>query len=238
MFYSLYIAAFVVIFSIFFGIQSSVYIFGPIILLWIFYKVWVRYIKLNYVLNKGYTLLELIPSEDLTGRSIELFLSTLNSPIEDISFFEKYWKGKVVDHISIEVVSDNKGIHFYIRTYDMEDIKNRLRSFSLNSKLVEVDDYSRNLSGKGIGVEFSESAPLNHLKDVLKKGDTTWSQFTLKSRNDGCFDCGIRVIYFPNEAKSSYNKKLVSSYQDRDYFLNDNNGFKISPKELSQIFKI
>lgn len=238
MFNVFYITAFVVIFIIFFGIKSALYFFVPLFLAVYFYNLWTRYTRLNFLSNRGYVLLELVPAKDLTKRSIELFLGTINSPKKKIGVVETYWKGVMDEQISIEILSDNSELHFYIRTSNPEHIQEKLAAYSPNSKLLEVSDYSQKVVSGGIGVEFRNNLPIGNTSDLLTKGDVTWSQFILKPDSEESFACGVRVIYFPKDAQKFYNKKLVKSYRDRDYFLNNKSGFRVTPLELAELFDI
>lgn len=235
MFYLFYIAAFVAIFVIYFGAELAVYVFIPLILLYLFINEWKRYSKLNFLLRKESTLLELVPGSTLTTRDIELLLRTLHAPKKNVSFFEKNIKGIIDDPISIEIINHKGHTHFYIRTTDPEDVKEKLRGYSPESKLISVDDYSRKIPKRGVAVEFKNYP--QSMSDLLTRGDTTWSQFILRPKGD-LFECGIRVIYFPQDSKQIYNRKLFSSYKDRDYFVQHNEGFRISPEELALLFKL
>ncbi len=234
MLFIFYVAAFVVIFIIFFGVQSALYVFVPIFLLWYFVKVWFDYKRLDF-LSRGYVLLEMVPSSDLTRRDIELFLSTLHRMKKNITHFEQYVQGAVNEPFSIEVVSGIAGTRCYIRTTDPEYVKERLASYSPQSVLREVEDYSHEVPRGVVAAEFLESFPAGRLSDLLTKGGTTWSQFTLHPSKDMCFNCSVRMVHVPEKIGNSYNKKVAESYRDLRC---DHGSFTISPKELSQLFTL
>lgn len=228
-----YLIAFAILFTIFFGVKLLFYILVPVFLIWYFFIIWFRYSKLNYWSRQDSKLFKIILGSDLTARNMELVLSSLYKEDRDIGVFKKYIMGEVKKSHSIEIVSDNNKLSFYIRTLN-PDFASMIKSFAPNAEISEVQDYTYNITDNVESAEFSSNLPFKYLPELLTKGGKTWSQFIVSPTGPGEFECGIRVLYFTNNGRFN----LLNKYKNRDYFVHKKNGFKISARELSNLFII
>lgn len=112
--------------SLFQGFVSSVLnylylllpIWLPIILLSALWNAWVYYIRAKFLVNQEYILLEVkLPKEiKKTPLAMELFLNALNQTIGEATFIHKYIKGSSRPVFSLELVSLEGDVKFFIWT--------------------------------------------------------------------------------------------------------------------------
>jgi hypothetical protein len=94
-------------------------IFLAIILYVLFWPLWVNYVRSDFIANMKYTLLEIkLPKEMLKSPlSMELVLNALHNT-SDGSNFAQFWKGEKRPTYSLELVSVEGVVKFFIRTED------------------------------------------------------------------------------------------------------------------------
>ncbi len=82
------------------------------------YKMWLHYVQANFISGIDWVLLEIIPPREVikSPMSIELFLTNALYHWSEKSGLEKYWQGAVWFWFSLEIVSIEGQVHFYIRT--------------------------------------------------------------------------------------------------------------------------
>jgi hypothetical protein len=134
-------------------IQTVIAIFPVMLavcLFFIFWPVWVKYVRAENFFKEKYTLLEIkLPKETVKSpAAMELFLTALHQTGGEAGWIDKYWYGKVRAWFSLEIVSIEGQVRFFIWT------RSGLRSF-LESSLyaqfpgIEVhemaDDYSKSV---------------------------------------------------------------------------------------------
>jgi len=111
----------------------------------IFLEVWLSMVRRLYVLKIPWKLLEIkIPREILkTPKAMEQVFAAVHSIKGRIRFWDKWWKGKVPNWMSFELVGQAGGVHFYVRT--PEEFRNLVESAIYaqypDAEIVEVDDY-------------------------------------------------------------------------------------------------
>lgn len=121
-------------------------IWGPIFLVVVFAKLWVRYVRLKTLAAKEYVLLEVrLPQEvHRSPRAMELFLHAFHNPGEVGDFIKKYWKGNIVPMASLEIMSNGGEIHFYLRiepAYRLF-IESQLYAQFPDAEIFEAEDYT------------------------------------------------------------------------------------------------
>src|SRR3989338_2138766 len=82
---------------------------------WIF---WVHYIQQDFISGIDFTLLEIIPPRDVlrSPKAMELFITNALYHWSMKGGKEEYWQGAVWFWFSLEIVSLEGQVHFYIRT--------------------------------------------------------------------------------------------------------------------------
>jgi len=91
---------------------------GVIILGWITFKLWVHYIRQDFISGITWSMLEIIPPRDVlrSPRAMELFLSNALYHWSEKGGLETYWQGAVWFWHSLEIASIDGQVHFYVRT--------------------------------------------------------------------------------------------------------------------------
>ena len=109
-------------FSSFFNVANAfniLYIWSP---LWapvmfgsMFISIWMRYIRMEYIMKEGSVLLEIkIPKETMKSPlAMEIFFTSLYQT-GTATYIETYWKGKVRPWFSLELVSIEGRVKFFI----------------------------------------------------------------------------------------------------------------------------
>lgn len=139
--------------SPFFQIVSQVYsifsalafIWGPILAVWIAQKLWLEYVRIDYIhKNYQFVLLEVkLPRTiDKTPVAMELVLQALHQGGNG-NWYERWWLGKVRPWFSLEVVSIEGNVKFLIRTPARfkKLIESHIYAQYPDIEVVEVQDY-------------------------------------------------------------------------------------------------
>jgi len=111
-----FLTALKVLYFIFFGPYWWVYM--PVVGFFILFYVWVKYIRLRYIANIKWVLLEIkIPANLIKSpKSMEQIFIGLHGIQSGGDIIDKYWKGKIQDWFSFEIVGRGGFIHFFVRT--------------------------------------------------------------------------------------------------------------------------
>lgn len=125
---------------------ASWWVVLPLVLLFIFLDFWLMVVRQNYLLKIKWKLLEIrIPREILkTPKAMEQVFAAVHATYSGgIKFWDKWWKGKVEDWMSFELVGNAGKVHFYIRV--AEPFRNLLESAIYaqypDVEIVEAEDY-------------------------------------------------------------------------------------------------
>src|SRR3989338_1056117 len=91
---------------------------GAIVLGWIAWKVWVHYVQQDFISGIEFVLLEIIPPRDVerSPMAMELFITNALYQFSFKGGKEEFWQGAVWFWFSLELVSIDGQVHFYIRT--------------------------------------------------------------------------------------------------------------------------
>ena len=96
----------------------TAFAWGPILSIWLAQKLWLAYVRADYVRkNFDFILLE-IKLPRVIGKTpvaMELVLQALYQP-DKTNWHERWWKGEVVPWFSLELVSIEGAVKFLIRT--------------------------------------------------------------------------------------------------------------------------
>lgn len=123
-------------------------ILAAIVLGILFWENWMRYVQMSFFLSLKYTLLELKLPRD-TFKS-PLAMETVFTAIHntaDGSWYSQIWNGEVRPWYSLEIVSVEGQVKFYIWTEDRRksNLKSALYSQYPGIEIHEVDDYSKDV---------------------------------------------------------------------------------------------
>lgn len=138
---------------------------GPFVLGWLAWKAWITYRRAEWVANMDWVMLEIkVPKEvNKTPLAMEVALSAFHQTSKG-KWWDWYWKGRVMDFFSLELVSIEGSVHFFVRTARV--YKNTIEAAFYaqypNIEIHEVPDYTRYIDYRGkegpwdlFGVEYA-----------------------------------------------------------------------------------
>lgn len=118
----------------------------PAILFLIFWNLWVTYVQAEVIKNETYTLLEIrLPREiSKSPLAMETVLAGMHIGIGETTFINRYWEGKTRPWFSLEIVSIEGEVHFFIwtRTFLKELVKSQIYAQYPTVEIYEVEDYA------------------------------------------------------------------------------------------------
>ena len=143
---------------------------GTIFLGWVAWKFWLHYVQQDFISGIDWVLLEIIPPRDVlrSPQAMELFITNALYHWSEKGGKEEYWQGAVWFWFSLEIVSIDGQVHFFIRT------PSRIKSLietqmyaqypQAQVKVVEdytlaVDEISKKSAWNGWGCEFKLIKP-------------------------------------------------------------------------------
>src|SRR3989344_1644701 len=88
----------------------------PLALLSILWELWLRYIRALFFAKQEYILLEIKLPRELfkSPQAMEFFVAGLYTMFGEANWYEKYWNGSVRAWFSLEIVSIDGQVHFFI----------------------------------------------------------------------------------------------------------------------------
>ena len=109
-------------------LAASWWIVLPFVLWLIFLEFWLIVVRRAYIQKISWKLLEVkIPREILkTPKAMEQIFAAVHATYAEIKIFDKWWKGKVADWLSFELVGSAGRVHFYVRV--AEQFRNLVES--------------------------------------------------------------------------------------------------------------
>ncbi|MCX6731435.1 MAG: hypothetical protein NTX55_00360 [Candidatus Parcubacteria bacterium] len=139
----------------------------PVVLILVFWKLWIYYIRASYISRIEWILLEIkLPREITKGpQAMEAALTPFHQP-RDGNFVEKYWKGLLRGWFSLEIVSIGGEIHFFVYTqrFYKNLVEAQIYAQYPDVEITEVGDYTK-FFGEGFekdwkfwGTEFKLTA--------------------------------------------------------------------------------
>ena len=118
----------------------------PVILAVIFWDMWVHYVRNHYFANLKYSLLEIkLPLEiNKNPHAMELIMDSFWQIGGETTFFDRYWTGKTRPYYSLELVSIEGNVHFFVWTRSSEKdlLESRIYSQYPGVEIYEVPDYT------------------------------------------------------------------------------------------------
>ncbi len=130
----------------------------PFVLGWLFLNIWLRYVRAKWISNIEWTILEIKLPQELfkTPLAMEVVLNALYQSGMGV-WNEWYFKGRVKNWFSLELVSIEGEVHFFIRTNKVfkNTIEAQIYSQYPTAEVYEVPDYTRRVDFKGKEGEWS-----------------------------------------------------------------------------------
>ncbi|MBY0328906.1 hypothetical protein K2Q02_02330 [Patescibacteria group bacterium] len=110
------------------------------------WHLWLSYIQSVFLGNIKWVLLEIKPPKDVfkSPLAMELVLGALFQAGGTSTWFDRYWKGQVRNFFSLEIVSTEGSIRFYIRTSNkfQKLIESQIYAQYPQAEVREVEDYT------------------------------------------------------------------------------------------------
>lgn len=107
---------------------------------------WLHYVEANFISGIEWVLLEIVPPRDVlrSPKAMELFFTNALYHSSRKSGIESYWQGAVWFWFSLEIVSIDGQVHFYIRTPSRLKnlIETQMYAQYPQAQIKEVEDYT------------------------------------------------------------------------------------------------
>lgn len=120
------------------------FIWLPILAAYLFWETWLNYIRMVFIRNLPWTLLEIkIPREIAKSpRAMEVVLSAIHNTRSG-NMFERYWQGFLRTWYSLEVVSIGGQIHFfiYVQAFFRNFVESQIYAQYPGAEIAETEDY-------------------------------------------------------------------------------------------------
>jgi hypothetical protein len=137
--------------EMFYSVIAFVKIFSPIwaptLLGYIFFKIWMIYVKANFLKNQDYVLLEVkLPREIMKSPlAMESVFMGLHQGIGETTWYDRIILGKVRTWFSFEIASIEGQVRFFIwsRAFWKEFIESQIYAQYPEVEIVEADDYTK-----------------------------------------------------------------------------------------------
>lgn len=140
--------------QVFYALYLLLIVAVPVFLGAIFWWSWVKYVRTAFLLEQEHILLEFRLPKEITKSPIamEVFLTSLHQTSGEGNFWDKYWKGGMRAWFSLELVSIEGQVHFFIWTRKSmrRAIETQLYSQYPDVEIAEVPDYTA-------GIEYDPS---------------------------------------------------------------------------------
>ncbi len=135
----------ITVINILIGIGKVLLVLLPIPLAYLAYHMWHHYVSEEFVAGIEWQLLEIIIPQTInkTPLAMETILANAFYHKSQKGLWEEYWQGAVPFFFSLEIVSLEGKIHFYINTPSrvVPLIKSQIYAQYPQSKVLEVEDY-------------------------------------------------------------------------------------------------
>jgi hypothetical protein len=146
------------VFAIWEPIINSAQYWAPFVLAFVFINLWMRYVRTRWISNIDWVLLEVKLPKDIykSPLAMEVVLNALyQSPSGQ--WFDHFFKGRVKNWFSLELVSVEGNVHFFIRTNAMykDIIEAQIYGQYPTAEVYEVPDYTKYVDYKGKEGEWS-----------------------------------------------------------------------------------
>lgn len=134
-------------------ILQSAFLWLPVVLYFVFWDMWIAWRQGIYRLNQKWALLEINIPKDVfkSPEAMEIVFNILNDTGGVGTWWVKNVRGAVPHVSSLEIVSIEGSIYFFIRTQERfkDLLKNQIYSQYPQAEVNEVDDYARYIGDYG-----------------------------------------------------------------------------------------
>ena len=121
-------------------------VWAPVILIGMWWTQWVQYVRANFIAQQTPVLLEIkVPRQIFkTPRAMEEVFIALNVGPGETTFISRWWEGKVRPWWSLELVSLEGKVHFYIWCWQQyrDYIESQFYAQYPDMEIHEVEDYT------------------------------------------------------------------------------------------------
>lgn len=129
------------------------------------WNLWITYINTLYLRSIEWVLLEIVPPKEVfkSPAAMELVLNILHGGGAG-NWYEKYWKGELAQYYSLEIVSTEGKVHFYIRFAKKfkKAFEAQLYAQYPQAEVREVEDYTKDMP------DYTKDGPINLFAYNLK----------------------------------------------------------------------
>lgn len=138
--------------------ELGVFIAIPILAI-IAWNVWLTYIQTVFLKSLKWTLIEIRPPQDVfkSPLAMELVLNALHAGGQGDDWLTKYWKGELSLYSSLEIVSTEGKVRFFIRTPSKfkKIVESQIYAQYPQAEVLEVEDYTTAIP------DFTKDGPIN-----------------------------------------------------------------------------
>src|SRR3990167_2702279 len=131
------------VYKIFLGLLP---VLGTAVLAYTAHAFWLHYVEANFISGIEWVLLEIVPPRDVlrSPKAMELFFTSALYHFSYKSGIESYWQGAVWFWFSLEIVSIDGQVHFYIRTPSRVKglVETQMYAQYPQAQVKEVEDYT------------------------------------------------------------------------------------------------
>ena len=146
------------VFAIWKPIVSSAEYWAPVVLGFVFANLWMRYVRTRWISNIKWVMLEVKLPKDIykSPLAMEVVLNALYQTPSG-QWFDHIFKGRVKNWFSLELVSIDGNVHFFIRTNEIykDIIEAQIYGQYPTAEVYEVPDYTKYVDYKGKKGEWS-----------------------------------------------------------------------------------
>lgn len=132
--------------NIFSTVLKAVSYFIPLFLIWLGWQLWVRHRNDEWISTLDWVMLEIRVPRDVFKSPLAMEMALGNALFQGGGVgtrYNRYWKGRVLVWFSLEIVSIEGDIHFYIRTPKQfrNIIESQIYAQYPRAEIFQVDDY-------------------------------------------------------------------------------------------------
>ncbi|HLD22280.1 MAG TPA: hypothetical protein VJB65_05280 [Patescibacteria group bacterium] len=129
--------------------RSGIWIAFFPVFIWMCKEGWLYWIQGLYFSGKKFVLLAIdVPKlNEQSMKAVEHFIATLHGAYKDINWVEKWWGGMFIDSFSLEIVSIDGYIQYFVfcDDYHVDLIKGSIFAQYPDAEIIEVEDYATNV---------------------------------------------------------------------------------------------
>lgn len=138
--------------------QIGIFIVLPILVI-MAWNLWLSYIQTVFLKSLRWSLIEIKPPKDVwkSPAAMELVLNSLYAGAQGGDFVTKYWKGEVSLWNSLEIVSIEGNVRFFIRTPEKfkKMVETQIYAQYPQAEVLDAEDYTKNVPGYKKDSEFN-----------------------------------------------------------------------------------